>query len=236
MVTSTTTSRLRHDAASSRYLVAIIAALALAGCDTFDAYQVTWPVHEGPVVGEVHQILALWADGVVVQPDPQRHGTPTPGFSARVYLFGPDLAEPVATDGTLTILLYDEPMGQVGKPAVPREVWKIDAASLERVLKKDGLGWGYSLWVPWTTYAPDVRRVRLVVKHEAPNGRETWGGSMAMTVGDGTRPRPPSRLHTTTAARSVDAATSRSRTKSTSIPVPRDSSLSPLRTKSPVEP
>lgn len=140
-----------------------------------------WPA-DGPSKGEVAQVVPLWADGLVVHPDPMRNGLPTPGFAGRVYLFGQDMAEPLAADGMVSVHLYE------GDTSKPKEVWNIPVAELQKVLKKDGLGWGYNLWLPWYTYRPEARKVTLVVQHRSKEGKDVWSGAAALAVNTGEGP------------------------------------------------
>jgi hypothetical protein len=134
-----------------------------------------------PPTGEVCQVMALWADGLIVQPDPTTNGTPTPGLAARICLLGHDLSKPLAGDGALTAYLYDA-RAPLSDKAIPREIWNIDSANLQQVLGKDALGWGYDLWLPWRTYRPEITQVRLVVKFQARNGKVTWSSSTDYAV------------------------------------------------------
>jgi hypothetical protein len=98
---------------------------------------------------------------------------PTPGLAARVYLVGDNLTKMPAGDGSLTVTLYDaaQPLTENAKP---NQVWTIDPASLRQVLKKDGVGWGYDLWLPWHGYRPEIVRVRLIVKYESAKGQVAY--------------------------------------------------------------
>jgi hypothetical protein len=126
--------------------------------------------------------MALWADGLVEHPDPMNGGAPTPGLAARIYLLGPGGAEPLAADGTLSIRLFAGDLPATGQ-AVPLEVWNIDQANLDRVLAKDGLGWGYDLWLPWRTYRPNIQHAHLVVQYTSRDGKVAWSSSTDLALG-----------------------------------------------------
>jgi hypothetical protein len=175
-------------------LVGQLLTAALPGCVTTQGQALHWPWAERPAKGEVTQVMALWADGVDVQPDPARGGVPTPGLAGRIFLFGKAM-EGLEAEGTMTIYLYDDAQPPSDKP-VPREMWNLDPVSLQRVLKKDGLGWGYTLWLPWSSYRPEVRKVTLVAHYRTLQGRDVWSGAMSLTVSDGTGPKLPSQLQT----------------------------------------
>jgi hypothetical protein len=165
------------------------------GCVGPNGLCLPWLNGDPPPRGEVLQVLALWGDGVVVQPDPMNGGVPTPGFAARVYLLGQNLGQPLAGDGNLIAYLYDgaQPLSE---KAVPTEIWKIDPVNLQRLFAHDALGWGYNLWLPWRTYRPDVSQVRLVIKYQSPQGRPAWSSSTDFAVRRPTAlPQPAAGAH-----------------------------------------
>jgi hypothetical protein len=163
------------------WILAAGSLFSLVGCVALDRAPVHWPWSDAPRRGEVGQVVALWADGVVVQPDPMRGGAPTPGLAARLYLFGDQLGQPLAADGSLTVYLYDDTQPATDPP-VPREVWNIDAENLQRVLRKDALGWGYNLWIPWSNYRPDIRKISLVVQYKSAQGKDAWSGATVLAL------------------------------------------------------
>jgi hypothetical protein len=212
--------------------------LGTAGCATtsFCTTCCCWPV-QLPPTGEVTQIMALWADGVVIQPnpDPRYHGHPTPGFNGRVYLYGPQHKEPLAADGVLTVYLYDTTHDADNK--IPLEVWNVDEANLARVGKRDSLGWGYNLWLPWTTFSKDVHRVNLVVKYHPHEGLDRFSGHTKLTVNDDSGLRPPAQLDVTGSRLTPQgqplSAEPGSSVRASTIAVPRSSSLSRLAPEPP---
>ncbi len=144
-----------------------------AGCVTTGPLPL--PKWDAPPKGQVAQVMPLWADGIAVQSDPMQGGRPVPGLAARVYLFGPDLGQPLVADGTLIVYQYDD-LQPPSDDQLPREVWTLDKASLEKLLKKDALGWGYNLWLPWSSYNPAIRKVGLVICYRPEKGMDAWSG------------------------------------------------------------
>jgi hypothetical protein len=174
--------------------LAVIALLCpVGGCVTTDACRTMCFWKDTPPHGDVAQVVVIWADGVVVHPDPTRGGAATPGLAGRVYLFGPNLGEPLAAEGMLTISLFDDQQPQ-GDQTLPREVWNIDQANLDLILKKDALGWGYNLWLPWSNYRQDIHKVTMTVTYKPAKGREVYSGPMTLTVRDGSSAKLPPRL------------------------------------------
>ncbi|HMP02320.1 MAG TPA: hypothetical protein PKC45_07450 [Gemmatales bacterium] len=154
-----------------------------------------WPWEERPPIGEVGQVVALWGDGVVMQPDPGRNGQITPGFNGKVYLIDGQKGQALGADGHLVVSLFDtsDPTGQT-----PREVWEIDPVNLKKVCRKDGVGWGYALWLPWTTAHLPMQHVTLVVKYRPASGREVWSTPSNFRVREGNALQPASNLNATT--------------------------------------
>src|SRR5438105_3289358 len=119
---------------------------ALGGCDTTGAFLNP----DAPKYGEpAYQVMAWWEPAMRFTPDPTHNGELMPGLAGRVYLVGPpEIKEPVVGDGALTIELFDDaqPPGPNGPVAVYR--WSFDAATLQRLLRHDAIGWGYTMFLP----------------------------------------------------------------------------------------
>jgi hypothetical protein len=138
------------------WVAALVLALS-AGCASLP-WQ-TWQMDGVPC-----QIATTWQSRVMFTPDPTKNGAQTPGLAGRLYLFGPEISYPMTGDGALVIDLYDETKGQ----AVMLERWQFDAETLKRLLKKDMIGWGYTLFLPWGQYTPDITKIRLKARYEPP--------------------------------------------------------------------
>src|SRR5439155_23576984 len=70
------------------------------------------------------QVVATWNPGVVYTPDPAHDGAETPGLVGRIYIFGPEISCPLASDGTMVVDLYDDTTGPAAKDARPLEEWQ----------------------------------------------------------------------------------------------------------------
>src|SRR5205823_13476032 len=100
------------------------------------------------------QVVATWNPGVVYTPDPAHDGAETPGLVGRIYIFGPEISCPLASDGTMVVDLYDDTTGPAAKDARPLEEWQFDRDTLKRLQRRDAIGWGYTVFLPWATYKP----------------------------------------------------------------------------------
>jgi hypothetical protein len=48
------------------------------------------------------------------------------------------------------------------------ERWNIDNDTLQRLKKKDVLGWGYTVFLPSKEYRPDMSKIKLRTSFQAP--------------------------------------------------------------------
>src|SRR5581483_612242 len=58
------------------------------------------------------------------------------------------------------------------------EEWRIDSDTLKRLGKRDMLGWGYTLFLPWSTYRPDVGQVRMKLAYVPVKGTPIFSESV----------------------------------------------------------
>jgi len=172
----------------------LLALLALtAGCVSLGSLV---PGEDKPPMGDICQVMATWNNQVVFTPDPTHNGDPTPGIAGRLYLFGPTFGYPVAGDGCLVVDLYLDPPGTTTPiaGATPVEEWRIDKDTLHRLLRKDAIGWGYTLFLPWGTYKREINQVRLRVRYQPAQGTPLFAETPRLTLSDeNTLPRvlPP---------------------------------------------
>jgi hypothetical protein len=147
--------------------VCCLPALAATGCVTWHSLA---PGSHSLPTGAVCQVVATWTNQVAWTPDPTRGGKPAPGFAGRLYLFGPEIDFPLVADGSVVVDLYDAgAVGPDGQPAM-LEQWNLDKENLRRLLKRDAIGWGYTLFLPWGTYRPDITRVELKLRFVPEKG------------------------------------------------------------------
>lgn len=187
-------SALRPAKGFGRFL-ACVGMLATAGCVTTGSPA---PDVKKPPTGAVCQVVATWNNQVSFTPDPTHGGTPTPGLVGRVYLFGPNIDFPLAGDGSLVVDLYEDetnntaPASASPAPAAagqptPRlvEEWRIDKATMARLLRRDAIGWGYTLFLPWGTYRPDVTHIQLKARYEPTTGTPLYADAAPLTLNKG---------------------------------------------------
>ena len=160
----------------------LVLTLALvAGCVSLGPFTTS----DQPAPAPVCQVVTTWCHEVMFAPDPVHNGTPTPGLAGRLYLFGPEIGYPLVGDGSVTVDLFDEGTKAAGGAPVLLEEWRIDHDTLHRLLKRDTIGWGYTLFLPWGTYKPEISCVRLKLRYEPLKGSPLFSESGALTLNRG---------------------------------------------------
>ncbi len=142
----------------------LILSVGCVGLDVFTVHTDDRPT------GTVCQLVATWQDKVMFSPDPVHGGKPTPGIVGRLYLFGEEIGTPLVGDGSVVVDLYDDgPKADGGEPVMLEE-WRLDAVTLKKLLRHDPIGWGYTLFMPWGSYRPDIAQVHLVLRYSPAKG------------------------------------------------------------------
>lgn len=173
---------------STRLMFAVALAVCVAGCAP---EKFTSAFHHGSACPPPASVVAAWSPKVTYVPDPARNGQPAPGIAGRIYLFGPTPDYPIAGDGSLTVDMYDDTAAGGSSAATPIERWEFDPVTFKRLLKRDTVGMGYTVFLPWGTYRPDIKTVRLQVRYEPKGGNAVYAPGGPMTVDHGTLPTGP---------------------------------------------
>jgi len=123
------------------------------------------------------QLVVRWHNEVVHAPDPTHGGALIPVLVGRIYLFGQAMAAPLEGDGAVSVELFNPAdvvaPGTEGTPeGGPRRLdrWNIDAVTLQRLRRKDMIGWGYNLALPWSHYRPELTRLQMRVCYQPARG------------------------------------------------------------------
>jgi hypothetical protein len=151
--------------------------LLLAGCMTTGSFLGS----DGPA-SDICRVVVAWHPEVIFTPDPVHGGQPTPGLAGRVYLFGEQIDYPRVGDGSLVVDLYQEATTGEKASSVPLEEWRIDADTLKRLKRKDAVGWGYTVFLPWATYKPEIKWVEMRVCYLPPKGTPLYAQSAPLTL------------------------------------------------------
>lgn len=126
----------------------------------------------------VSQVVVLWSEAVL------RDGN-TPmaqGFAGKVYLFGADSGEPMAVPGRMTFYAYDETDQMHNTRVKPDHTWEFDSSQLQKLLRKDLVGWTYLVWLPYSSPASSERRVTLIARFTPERGKGLLSDSTLVTL------------------------------------------------------
>lgn len=137
----------------------LVALCMLPGCVLLDK---TVSKHKEPTGPCPTRVVVAWEPKVHYAADPTRGGAMNPGLAGRLYLFGEDVSFPLVCEGKVHVELFDVTPRENGVVA-PRalETWDFDPATLQKLLRRDMFGQGYTLFLPWGTFRPDITRVQL---------------------------------------------------------------------------
>jgi hypothetical protein len=155
----------------------LLAALLCAPGCTLDQY---WTAQDGaPRPGHPCRIATAWLNRVQYTPDVVHDGVSTPGLVCRVYLFDETEKYPLAGDGAIVVDLFDDTNGPTTQPL---ERWHIDPVTLKKFLKRDTVGWGYTLFLPWGSCKPEVTKVHVMCKYEPVAGPPLFDEATPLTL------------------------------------------------------
>jgi hypothetical protein len=156
---------------------ALLAALLCAPGCTLDQ---CWTTKDGGFkTGQPCEVATAWLNRVQYTPDVANEGVPTPGLVCRLYLFDQTEKFPLVGDGAVLMTLFDDTHGPATQPL---EQWYIDPVTLKKFLKKDTVGQGYTLFLPWKSCRPEVVKVHLSCKYEPAGGPPLFGPDTPLTL------------------------------------------------------
>jgi hypothetical protein len=162
--------------------VLAVALLMLTGCMGGSTREFFAGKPQSPPPEGICEVATMWKNEVVYTPDPTRGGRNIPGLAGRLYFYGEKRDYTRAADGNIVVDLYDRthPDPQADMP--PLEEWRIDKVTLQRLFREDMIGWGYTVFLPWSTYRPDLTRIELRVRFESGKGLPVYAQSEPMTL------------------------------------------------------
>lgn len=178
MATFQTMNRVQREVTLSAVLMALVS-LCSSGCVTLGEWAEPAKAKEIPV-----QIAARWQNEVGFAPDPTNGGRMTPGIVGRVYLFGQEINKPMESDGALHVEVSEIVNGQ----AKVLEQWTLDPPTLQRHQRKDVIGAGYSIFLPWGTYRPDIAHVQMRVAFQPVKGTPLYAPPSSVILSKGGMP------------------------------------------------
>jgi hypothetical protein len=168
--------------------LAFLAAPALAtlatGCVTITPPSVNFTSHAPAPATKPSQVVVAWQNWIGSGPDPANGGRPTPVLTGRMYLFGPRLDYPIIGEGGFRVEVFDESSGVVAP--TPAFTWDVDAKDMPNLLKKDFIGYGYTLLLPWPNYNPSMNKLRIRTAYMPPGSFPVYSENVVtLDVGNG---------------------------------------------------
>lgn len=152
----------------------LLLSLVLSGCVSMPMWNENAP--PAPVIAS--SLATIWRPDVRFESNPFQGGVPFPGLAGRVLLYSGESGVPVVSDGAMDVELWDAS----AKPEVLMEMWKFDKDTLKRSLKKDVIGWGYTVFLPWTTYRQDITKVHLRVTYKQAKSNDIFSHDSPMAL------------------------------------------------------
>jgi hypothetical protein len=164
--------------AARRAGLLLLALLCAPGC-TLDKAFVSGNADAPPRPGHATQLATAWVNRVQYTADVANDGKAAAGLVCRMYLFDEQIKDTLVGDGTVLITLFDDTKGPATQPL---EQWQIDPVALKKFLKKDMVGWGYTLFLPWGSCRPDVTKVHLTCRYDPIGGKPLFGPVTPLTI------------------------------------------------------
>jgi hypothetical protein len=129
-------------------------------------------------------LVVTWLPRAVQGVDVVHSGKMVVGLAGRVWLLGADGGPPLVGDGSLTVELYTDPPAPGAGPLL-LENWSLKHDDLhKKCLKRDMIGWGYNLELPWNTYRPDLTHVLMRVSYKPAKGAPLYSALQPVTLSD----------------------------------------------------
>jgi Glycine zipper/Protein of unknown function, DUF255 len=108
----------------------------------------------------VKDVMVWWDDCLHLTQDPLRDGATLPGLKGRAYFFSSE-SKLADASGQIVVNLYDSTPTRTGGEATQLVTVSYDMNALKQLKRKDQIGDGYTLFIPWEAYNPAVKEVML---------------------------------------------------------------------------
>ena len=156
--------------------------LVAAGCRSVPNRSSAAPRAKPTETEHVSRAVALWSEAALRQ----GNVPVAQGFTAKVYLYGPDSDRPVAGRGKMRVYAYDDSdvrqAGAEERSPKPDGSWEFKEAELHGLLHKDLIGWYYPLWLPCGPPTASERRFTLILCFTPASGSPVLTESTLVTL------------------------------------------------------
>ncbi len=178
-------------------------ALAVAGAAFLAAGCAQLPTHgmfetishrEKPNCG-VSQVIMIWDNRIRLANDTEHGGTPYPVLAGRMFLFNEATKQPLTVTGDVICDIYNATNpNPTGDDAKPYRV-TLTKDKLPLLLRKDMVGEGFTIVLPWFSYRPDITKVKLQLQFKPENGSPVYADPALLTLKTEAPPPPPQVTH-----------------------------------------
>jgi hypothetical protein len=160
--------------------IAVLVTICIAVAVPRAVADVPTPQRSDLAVGRPTEAHVYWMNTIQMVPDPTRDGMPGPGLVGRMFLFSSD-GKPITCDGTVMVKLYNE---QPADGSIGHEIerWIIDKANLAKMIEKDIVGYGYTMYLPTDTCNSRVTKVHMNVTFTPEKGNPLYSISESMRL------------------------------------------------------
>jgi hypothetical protein len=125
---------------------------------------------EPPGPPPVKEVMMWWDDNLHLTQDPARYGASLPGLAGRTYLFSGENQQLAEASGKIVVGMYDMTPTHSGGEAAQLVAVTYDMNALKQLKRKDQIGDGYTLFIPWETYHPAVKEVMVKLAYLPDKG------------------------------------------------------------------
>ncbi len=123
----------------------------------------------------VSHVLSRWENNVRTTTNNQAGGAPIVGLAGRIYLMNETMGQNVNAQGEILVQLLDMTSPVPGSP--PQKILEVryDPIALKQLKRKDLIGDGYTVFLPWENHNPGVKKVQIQVSYQPLNGAPHYG-------------------------------------------------------------
>jgi hypothetical protein len=144
----------------------------LAGCNEFQTvntakwFEGTWMKNDASA--PVKEMLTVWDARIRMAEDSTHDGIQRPGLVGRLVLLNDNGFQDA--HGRVIVKMEDLTHPEPGKPFEKLGEWSFPVDALKQLKRRDPLGDGYTLFLPWPNYHPAIKEVQVRVCYVPEKG------------------------------------------------------------------
>jgi hypothetical protein len=126
----------------------------------------------------VNDMFAYWDARVRLTEDSSNGGVQRHGLAGRLFLFND--GQCVEANGKVIVKMVDLTHPEPGKEPELLGEWGFPATALKQLRRRDGLGEGYTLFLPWPNFHPAIKHVQVQVCYVPEKGSPRYSSPSAL--------------------------------------------------------